>query len=116
AKRKTGSKSLDDLRAIPWVFGWTQSRHLLPGWLAVGTALESFIEQSPRNHLALLGAMYEGWPFFHSTVSNIEMTLAKADFQIARQYAQRLPEATLGRRIFKMLEEEYDRACRVVLQ
>jgi phosphoenolpyruvate carboxylase len=116
AKRKAGSKSLDDLRAIPWVFGWTQSRHLLPGWLAVGTSLEQFIEQSPRKHLALLRQMYAGWPFFHSTISNIEMTLAKADFQIARQYADRLPDQKLGRRIFKLLEQEYDRACRVVLQ
>lgn len=120
AKRKQGSKSLDDLRAIPWVFGWTQSRHLLPGWLAVGTALEQFIGQSPQDrkngNLALLREMYRDWPFFHSTISNIEMTLAKADFQIARQYAERLPEPKLGKRIFKMLESEYDRACRVVLQ
>lgn len=120
AKRKQGSKSLDDLRAIPWVFGWTQSRHLLPGWLAVGTALEQFIGKgSPgkkNGNLELLREMYKDWPFFHSTISNIEMTLAKADFQIARQYAERLPEPKLGKRIFKMLESEYERACRVVLQ
>jgi phosphoenolpyruvate carboxylase len=116
AKRKAGSKSLDDLRAIPWVFGWTQSRHLLPGWLAVGSALESFVARNPRKHLALLREMYERWPFFHSTISNIEMTLAKADFQIARQYAERLPELKLGRQIFKLLESEYERAARLVLQ
>ncbi len=116
AKRKQGSKSLDDLRAIPWVFGWTQSRHLLPGWLAVGTALETFLEPNPRKNLALLREMYERWPFFHSTISNIEMTLAKADFQVARQYADRLPDRKLGRKIFKMLEAEFERACRVVLQ
>src|SRR5262252_7210424 len=116
AKRKSGSKSLDDLRAIPWVFGWTQSRHLLPGWLAVGTALEDFIKARPRENLHLLREMYREWPFFHSTVSNIEMTLAKADFQIARQYASRTLDRSLGRRIFHMLEEEYERACRVTLQ
>ncbi len=116
AKRKQGSKSLEDLRAIPWVFGWTQSRHLLPGWLAVGTSLENFIAEAPRKNLALLREMYEHWRFFHSTVSNIEMTLAKADFQIARQYAERLPEPNLGARIFKMLENEYERTCRVILQ
>ena len=116
AKRKQGSKSLGDLRAIPWVFGWTQSRHLLPGWLAVGTALENFIAEAPRKNLALLREMYGRWRFFHSTVSNIEMTLAKADFQIARQYAERLPEPNLGARIFKMLEDEYERSCRVILQ
>jgi len=116
AKRKPGSKSLDDLRAIPWVFGWTQSRHLLPGWLAVGTALENFIKASPRENLRLLREMYREWPFFHSTISNIEMTLAKADFQIARQYASRTLDRRLGQRIFRMLEEEYDRACRMTLQ
>ncbi|MGH9935396.1 MAG: phosphoenolpyruvate carboxylase, partial [Blastocatellia bacterium] len=116
AKRKSGSKSPDDLRAIPWVFGWTQSRHLLPGWLAVGTALENFIKARPRENLRLLGEMYREWPFFHSTISNIEMTLAKADFQIARQYASRTLDRRLGRRIFRMLEEEYKRACRVTLQ
>ncbi len=116
AKRKSGSKSLDDLRAIPWVFGWTQSRHLLPGWLAVGTALENFVNQRPRENLRLLGEMYAEWPFFHSTISNIEMTLAKADFQIARQYASRTLDRRLGQRIFRMLEEEYERACRVTLQ
>ncbi len=116
AKRKQGSSSLDDLRAIPWVFGWTQSRHLLPGWLAVGAALEKFIGKSPSKNLRRLREMYGKWPFFHSTISNIEMTLAKADFQIARQYAARTPDRKLGLRIFKMLEDEYERACRVVLQ
>jgi phosphoenolpyruvate carboxylase len=116
AKRKSGSKSLDDLRAIPWVFGWTQSRHLLPGWLAVGTALEDFIKARPRENLRLLREMYREWPFFHSTISNIEMTLAKADFQIARQYASRTLDRSLGRRIFRILEEEYERACRFTLQ
>ncbi|MCG3160049.1 MAG: Phosphoenolpyruvate carboxylase [Acidobacteria bacterium] len=116
AKRKSGSKSLDDLRAIPWVFGWTQSRHLLPGWLAVGTALDNFVKARPRENLRLLREMYREWPFFHSTISNIEMTLAKADFQIARQYASRTLDPLLGKRIFRLLEEEYNRACRVVLQ
>ncbi|MFN0109121.1 MAG: phosphoenolpyruvate carboxylase, partial [Blastocatellia bacterium] len=116
AKRKAGSKSLDDLRAIPWVFGWTQSRHLLPGWLAVGSALKSFLDANPRKHLALLREMYERWPFFHSTISNIEMTLAKADFQIARQYADQTPDKKLGQRVFKLLAAEYERACQAVLQ
>jgi phosphoenolpyruvate carboxylase len=116
AKRKAGSKSIDDLRAIPWVFGWTQSRHLLPGWLPVGTALEDFLARGRSAQLELLREMYREWPFFQSTISNIEMTLAKSDFQIARQYAARTPDRSLGRRIFKLLEDEYQRACRVVLQ
>ncbi len=116
AKRQQGSKNIDDLRAIPWVFGWMQSRHILPGWLAVGTALENFIQQKPKANLAALREMYEGWPFFRTTISNIEMALAKTDFQIARQYAETLVESESGRRIFTLLEEEYERSCHAVIQ
>jgi phosphoenolpyruvate carboxylase len=115
AKRKKGSKSLDDLRAIPWVFGWTQSRHLLPGWLAVGTAVDALVEEDPARRLALLRRMYRRWPFFRSTISNIEMTLAKTDFQIARQYAGLVGDRASGRRIFRLLEEEYERTVAAVL-
>ncbi len=103
-----------DLRAIPWVFAWTQSRHLLPGWLGVGTALESFISHRP-DHLKLLRKMNREWLFFGSTLSNIEMALAKADFQIARQYAERLAD-TRHRGIFDALESEYQRTRKVLLQ
>lgn len=116
AKRKQGSKSLDDLRAIPWVFGWTQSRHLLPGWLGVGSTLTEFIQASPRRNLELLREMYRQWTFFHSVISNIEMTLAKADFQIARHYAESVADRKLGQRIFQLLEEEYQRTRGVILQ
>ncbi len=116
AKRKAGSQSIDDLRAIPWVFGWTQSRHLLPGWLAVGTALERFIRPNKTEHLALLREMYEQWPFFRSTISNIEMTLAKSDFQIARQYAERAANQQQAQRIFTLLEAEHAKTAHVVLQ
>ena len=115
SRRRSGSKQIEDLRAIPWVFGWTQSRHLLPGWLAVGTALEEFQRPSRRSNLALLREMYGLWPFFHSTISNIEMTLAKADFKIARQYAERLAGRGVGKRIYGMLAEEFARTCRMVL-
>jgi phosphoenolpyruvate carboxylase len=60
--------------------------------------------------------MYRDWTFFHSVISNIEMTLAKADFQIARHYAESVADRRLGRRIFQLLEEEYQRTCRVILQ
>jgi phosphoenolpyruvate carboxylase len=115
-KRKQGSQSLDDLRAIPWVFGWMQSRHILPGWLAVGTALQDFIRKKPRANLQILREMYEGWSFFRTTISNIEMALAKTDFQIARQYAETLVAPELRQRIYTLLEDEYERSCRVVIQ
>ena len=106
ARRKKRSKGIGDLRAIPWVFGWTQSRHLLPGWLGVGRALAQFIEDDPKENLALLREMNQKWHYFGSTLSNIEMALAKADFQIARQYAERLADRK-RRSIFTRLEKEY---------
>jgi len=120
AKRKQGSKSLDDLRAIPWVFGWTQSRHLLPGWLGVGSALEGWAGQGTqkqqREAMTTLRSMYADWPFFRSTISNIEMTLAKADFQIAKQYAGLTDDPKLGKRIYQLLAEELERTTRMVLK
>jgi phosphoenolpyruvate carboxylase len=115
SKRKSGSRRIEDLRAIPWVFGWTQSRHLLPGWLAVGTALEEFVRERPSAHTRILREMYSDWPFFRSTISNIEMTLAKSDFEIARQYSGLVPNKVAGKRIYRLLREEYERACRSVL-
>lgn len=111
ARRRSGSSSIDELRAIPWVFGWTQSRHLLPGWMGVGSALETFIQEAPEMHLRLLQTMYRQWPFFHSTIDNIEMTLAKADFRIVKQYAARTIDKSLGRRMHRHLQKEYER-CR----
>ena len=116
ARRKQGTQGIDDLRAIPWVFGWTQSRHLLPGWLGVGTALSSFIKPEPKKQLALLQNMYRRWPFFRTTLDNVAMTLAKADFRIVRQYAERTPDRALGRRIYRALETEFTRTRTLVLQ
>ncbi len=115
ARREKRSTSLADLRAIPWVFGWTQSRHLLPGWLGVGSALDAFATKRPRMHLALLREMHRDWRFFRSMLSNIEMALAKADFPIARHYAERL-SGRGGRAIFERLEEEYQTTRTRLLQ
>ncbi len=112
--RRGAARGISDLRAIPWVFAWTQSRHLLPGWLGVGTALGKFSRAGPRQ-LALLREMNRRWPFFASTLSNIEMALAKADLQIARQYAQRLAD-TRHRGIYQHLEREYLQTCRMLLR
>ncbi len=115
ARREKRSTGLSDMRAIPWVFGWTQSRHLLPGWLGVGSALDAFAGTRPRVHLALLREMNRSWPFFRSMISNIEMALAKADFQIARHYAERLSPRG-GRAIFGRLEKEYQTTRARLLQ
>lgn len=114
ARRSTGG-GLDTLRAIPWVFGWTQSRHLVPGFLGVGTALRGFADGG-RANMRLLRRMYRDWPFFRTTISNIEMALAKADFQIARRYSRLVRDRGRRERIFETLREEYERTVAVVLE
>jgi phosphoenolpyruvate carboxylase len=115
AKRKATS-AIEDLRAIPWVFSWTQSRFILPGWLGFGSALEGFHQEDPAGRLALLQDMYARFPFFRALVSNVEMTLAKADMAIARHYAECLVgDAAVRDRIWGLLEAEYHRSVSMVL-
>ncbi|MDJ0708194.1 MAG: phosphoenolpyruvate carboxylase [Leptolyngbyaceae cyanobacterium MO_188.B28] len=88
--RRKGKKDLANLRAIPWVFSWTQTRFLLPSWYGVGTALQEFLQQEPEEHLKLLRYFYYKWPFFKMVISKVEMTLAKVDLQIAEHYVHEL--------------------------
>ncbi len=116
--RRGGKKDLASLRAIPWVFAWTQSRFLLPAWYGVGSALEEFIASHP-DHLSLLQFFYARWPFFKTAISKVEMTLSKTDLQIAHHYVRELTqegyEATAAN-LFAQIAEEYRRTCHVVLQ
>jgi phosphoenolpyruvate carboxylase len=102
---------LEDLRAIPWVFSWTQARVNLPGWYGLGSALRAEIS---RDGLARLQAMYMGWPFFRSAMDNAQVSLGTADFATARRYAA-LAEASLAG-VFDLIEEEYEAAVSAVLQ
>ena len=87
SKRKNSDR-FEDLRAIPWVFAWTQSRYLLPAWYAAGTALQDYVDNGDRkDRLETLRAMYEKFPFFRSLIDNLQMALAKADLLIAKEYA-----------------------------
>ncbi|MCX5940746.1 MAG: phosphoenolpyruvate carboxylase [Cyanobium sp. LacPavin_0818_WC50_MAG_67_9] len=89
ARRKSGAKDLSSLRAIPWVFGWTQSRFLLPSWFGVGAALQEELNQDP-DQLELLRLLYQRWPFFRMLISKVEMTLSKVDLDLAHHYVQAL--------------------------
>lgn len=89
ARRKSGARDLSALRAIPWVFGWTQSRFLLPSWYGVGTALEEELRHDPEQ-LELLQLLYQRWPFFRMLISKVEMTLSKVDLDLARHYVTHL--------------------------
>jgi phosphoenolpyruvate carboxylase len=90
ARRPSGKKDLSSLRAIPWVFSWTQTRFLLPSWYGIGTALQEFLDAEPEQHLKLLRYFYLKWPFFKMVISKAEMTLAKVDMEMARHYVDEL--------------------------
>src|ERR687886_783234 len=116
--RRGGKKDISGLRAIPWVFSWTQSRFLLPSWYGVGTALKGFLDEDPEENLKLLRYFYFKWPFFKMAISKVEMTLAKVDLQIAHHYVCELssPE-NLERfeRLFEQIASEFNLTRDLVL-
>ena len=114
ASRKS-SQRIEDLRAIPWVFSWSQCRLMLPGWYGFGTAVKAWLARNPGDGLALLRAMYAEWPFFRTTLSNMDMVLAKSDIAIASRYAELASDQALGATIFGRLSEEWSDAVQAVL-
>ncbi|MBO0729738.1 MAG: phosphoenolpyruvate carboxylase [Acidimicrobiaceae bacterium] len=108
------SQRLEDLRAIPWVFSWTQCRVMLPGWYGAGAALAAWMQRGETHAEALTG-MWQRWPFFRSVMSNMEMVLAKTDLGIARRYQALVPDPALRGRIFDALVAEHGRATQTVL-
>ncbi len=109
------SDRIEDLRAIPWVFSWMQSRHTIPGWFGLGSALEQFAKADP-NHIHLLRAMYRHWPFFTTLLDNAQMIMLKADLGIARRYAELVPNQAIAERIFLQIEREFHRTARMICQ
>lgn len=110
--KRSNSARIEDLRAIPWVFSWTQSRHLLPAWYGFGEAMEKILEIDASN-LNDFRTMYQRWGFFRTIVDNLQMALAKADMLVAKEYAKLVGD--VGERIFGKIEREYERSRRVVL-
>ncbi|HXC70656.1 MAG TPA: phosphoenolpyruvate carboxylase [Pyrinomonadaceae bacterium] len=113
--RRGAQRGLGDLRAIPWVFGWMQSRHVVPAWFGVGFAVERFAEKSSDN-AELLEKLVTQFPLFTDLIANVEIGLAKADISIARLYAGLVSDAMLRDRVFSMLFEEFERTKQVVLR
>ena len=112
--RKKGDRAKTSVRAIAWVFGWAQSRHTLPAWFGIGTALEQWRQNDPTR-LAQLQKMYQQWPFFRALLSNTQMALFKAEPNIAKEYSELCVEKETGDRIYKMFREEYTRTVTQVL-
>jgi phosphoenolpyruvate carboxylase len=117
--RRSAARSIEDLRAIPWVFSWMQSRHTLPGWYGLGSAVTEFLAANPDG-LALLCEMYARWPFWRTLIDNAQMILAKADLVIARLYADLVTDQELAARIYGRIAAEYrsasDAVCRITGQ
>lgn len=106
ASRKN-SRSIEDLRAIPWVFSWSQCRLMLPGWFGFGSAVRTFLEGDKGARLDLLQTMHRQWPFFSTLLSNMDMVLAKSDIAIASRYSDLVEDAELRERIFSCIRTEH---------
>lgn len=112
--RRPSNDPLASLRAIPWVFSWMQSRHGLPGWYGVGTALQDYATSPER--LQQLQTMYRQWPFFRNLLDNAQMALGKADMAIARLYANLVTDEAVREPVFNEIWTAYQRSCRWLLQ
>ncbi len=106
---RSGSDRIEDLRAIPWVFAWAQSRVMLPGWYGFGSAVDAWLREVPDG-LTTLQRMAQTWPFFRSLLSNMDMVLAKSDLPIASRYAELVTDVSLRTNIFGRIEAEWHRS------
>lgn len=111
---RKATKTVEDLRAIPWVFSWMQSRFNFSGWFGLGTALDAVLRTGPKGK-KLLRAMHAEWPFFQTLIDNAELTMLKADMGIAALYASLVDDAKIRRRIFGLLEKEFERTEAAIL-
>ena len=108
---RSEDRSIEDLRAIPWVFSWTQSRCIVPGWYSLATGLDAYLDDG--GDVETLREMYESWPFFETVLGNAALALARTDMAVAREYADLAPDP-LRERIFPDIEAEYERAVDLV--
>ncbi len=113
--RRFGAASLDDLRAIPWVFAWSQNRHLITGWFGIGTAVEEFLAVRGEAGRALLREMFEGSELFRLVVDECEKTLYQTDLRIAADYAELVTDPGTRARIFDRIAAEYARTTGAIL-
>jgi len=114
--RRTQAKTLADLRAIPWVFAWTQNRHLVTGWYGVGSALKAFLDVRREQGLDLLRRMFRDSRLFRTIMDEVEKTLLAVDLDLARSYAELVGDPNLRASIFGRVEREYRLTCEMVLR
>jgi phosphoenolpyruvate carboxylase len=114
--RRTQAQTLDDLRAIPWVFAWTQNRHLITGWYGLGSGLAAFVEVRKARGLDLLRRMFHEARLFRTVIDEVEKTLLAVDLDIAAEFAAGVPDAAVREPIFAAIEAEYRLTCEMVQQ
>ena len=114
--RRFGAQSLSDLRAIPWVFAWSQNRHFVPGWYGLGSGILTFLQVRGQRGTTLLGRMFQDSRLFRLIVDEAEKTLSYVDLELAREYAALVPDADARTAIFTLIEEEYHRSVEAVLR
>lgn len=112
--RRTGQRTLKDLRAIPWVFAWTQNRCLIPAWYGMGTALAD-VKYNDRSAWQTVLEMYSQWPFFQATVDNAATALAKADMYVGQRYSELCSNEDQRRQIWMLIASERDRSRQAIL-
>jgi phosphoenolpyruvate carboxylase len=110
------SRSIETLRAIPWVFSWAQCRLMLPGWYGFGSAVDAWLDEHEEEGLRLLQEMHREWPFFASVLSNMEMVLSKADIAIASRYADLVTDPALRATIFSRIRTELESTLSALLR
>ena len=113
SRKKT--RSIEDLRAIPWVFSWAQCRLMLPGWYGFGSAVEAWVALHPGKGIAFLRTLYREWPFFRMLLSNMDMVLSKSSIAIASRYAELVPDRALREAIFGRIRQEYQASIDALL-
>ncbi|PCR90961.1 phosphoenolpyruvate carboxylase [Natrinema ejinorense] len=110
---RSGERTVEDLRAIPWVFSWTQSRCILPGWYAIATGVEAYLEDG--GSMETLQEMYDEWPFFRTTLDNAALSLSRTELEIAERYAD-MAEEELRDRFFPRVSDEYERTADLITE
>ncbi len=113
--RRRSDRSRTSIRAIPWVFSWSLSRHTLPAWFGLGSALQEYVENEDGKGMAGLREMYANWSFFHNLIENTQLALAKANMNTAKEYAGLCQDADKAREIFSIIEDEYAKTVKYVL-
>src|SRR4029450_8253122 len=113
--RRFGARTIGDLRAIPWVFSWTQNRHFVPSWFGMGSGLETFMQVRGARGEALLRRMFRDSRLFRLIVDEVEKTLAQVNLDMGRQFAALHPDREVRDTVFGLIEDEYHRTVRTVL-